>query len=80
VNGAVSLRNGAQGEIIMWNWSKAVAERAAAAAWNGWRTHEPEPTILDPEDWRTNTDHDSDPRDGDTMSAPILLGGFCLVG
>ncbi|WP_069163240.1 hypothetical protein [Nocardia altamirensis] len=64
----------------MWNWSKSVAERAAAAAWTSWRNHEPRPTILDPEYWQEDDDRDSDPRDEDGMSAQIFLGGFCLVG
>jgi hypothetical protein len=35
----------------MWNWSKTVAERAAAAAWQSWRTREPRPTVTDPPIW-----------------------------
>ncbi|MFI5777393.1 hypothetical protein [Nocardia sp. NPDC051570] len=37
---------------MMWKWSRTVAERAAAATWNGWQHRELAPTVLDPESWR----------------------------
>ncbi len=53
----------------MWQWSKFVAERAAAAGWAGWHSREPEPTILDTQDWRGNADR---PSEGMAASADVL--------
>ncbi|MCM6777797.1 hypothetical protein NDR86_30360 [Nocardia sp. CDC141] len=33
----------------MWEWSRTVAERAAAAAISNWWPRESEPTVVDPE-------------------------------
>ncbi|MBF6334041.1 hypothetical protein [Nocardia transvalensis] len=59
----------------MWEWSRAVAERAAAAAWTR-RDREPEPTVLDPEDWRKT---DGDGTEGD-MVAYLGHRAYCLIG
>ncbi|PXX66351.1 hypothetical protein DFR70_10398 [Nocardia tenerifensis] len=40
----------------MWEWSKTVAEYAAAAAWTRCHTGEIEPTIVDP-DYRAEAAH-----------------------
>ncbi|MBF6172463.1 hypothetical protein [Nocardia blacklockiae] len=63
----------------MWEWSRTVAERAAAAVWTG-PARESRPTVVDPEPWRETTDSDNESNDADRMSAPALLGEYCLIG
>ncbi len=45
----------------MWEWSRTVAERAAAAVWSSRQTGQAEPTVVDPESWRQIAKRD--PRD-----------------
>ncbi|WP_405167046.1 hypothetical protein OG203_19275 [Nocardia sp. NBC_01499] len=61
----------------MWEWSKTVAEYAAAASWTSYRKYETEPTIVDP-DCRTEAAHgDSEGPDG---AARAPSSGYMLVG
>ncbi|QIS01890.1 hypothetical protein F5X71_05760 [Nocardia brasiliensis] len=61
----------------MWEWSKTVAEYAAAGAHTRWPATEPEPTILDP-DFRTEaTPSDAAAEEG-AARAPSC--GYDLVG
>ncbi len=59
----------------MWEWSRTVAERAAAAVHNSWQTREPRPTVVDPEPWNEQADRE-DRRDipDSTMGAYLLAG------
>ncbi|MGY2060916.1 hypothetical protein ACW9HQ_39120 [Nocardia gipuzkoensis] len=45
----------------MWEWSRTVAERAAAAVWSSRQHAQSEPTVVDPESWRQRPKRD--PRD-----------------
>ncbi|MFF3224736.1 hypothetical protein ACFYV7_18240 [Nocardia suismassiliense] len=61
----------------MWEWSKTVAEYAAAASWTSWHEFETEPTIVDP-DFRTETaPSDAEGVDG-AARAPSI--DYMLVG
>ncbi|MBB5914838.1 hypothetical protein BJY24_003705 [Nocardia transvalensis] len=57
----------------MWEWSRTVAERAAAAVWTR-QAGEPQPTVVDPEEWRDSADHNDD------MPGPVAIGEYCLIG
>lgn len=63
----------------MWEWSRTVAERAAAAAWTSWRTREPRPTVLDPEYWEDSGVR-GETRGGETSSARIGIADLRLAG
>ncbi|MBO0853787.1 MAG: hypothetical protein J2P18_08465 [Nocardia sp.] len=60
----------------MWEWSRSVAERAAAAVWTR-PVREPAPTVLDPPVWTESSaeregsvvEEDRDSRLGDAMVA-----------
>ncbi|WP_216900228.1 hypothetical protein [Nocardia alni] len=62
----------------MWEWSRTVAERAAAAVQSSWQSREPRPTVVDPEPWREQADrgdrHDGANLDSSDMVAYILAG------
>ncbi|WP_069165038.1 hypothetical protein [Nocardia altamirensis] len=60
----------------MWEWSKAVAEHAAAAAWTSWQPIETEPKFLDPESWTEADQGDDDAAD----RTSVLIMGYVLVG
>ncbi|WP_433661916.1 hypothetical protein ACQPW1_07000 [Nocardia sp. CA-128927] len=61
----------------MWEWSKAVAEHAAAASWTSCHNFETEPTIVDP-DFRTQAETgDAEGTDG---AARAPSDGYMLVG
>lgn len=61
----------------MWEWSKNVAERAAAAVWNDWQGTESRPRVVDPEPWADGVDRD---RHDDTTLAPSRMGAYILAG
>ncbi|GAA5080550.1 hypothetical protein [Nocardia iowensis] len=62
----------------MWEWSKTVAEYAAAASWTSWQQTETEPTIVDPDFTTTATEGDSD--GADRMAVYLAIMGYDLVG
>lgn len=46
----------------MWEWSRSVAERAAAASWTGRWVDRTEPSITDPECWLIEPDDEMSER------------------
>ena len=58
----------------MWQWSGAIAERAAAAGWTR-SPGEPAPTITDPETWAERPHRDSTEPDGAALVGQTSAAG-----
>ncbi|WP_330232809.1 hypothetical protein OHA40_10220 [Nocardia sp. NBC_00508] len=66
----------------MWEWSKTVAEYAAAAAWTHTQAVEAEPKYGEPETW-SETAVEAPSAEGDgvrTAARDPILGEYDLVG
>ncbi|MFB8273949.1 hypothetical protein [Nocardia colli] len=62
----------------MWEWSKTVAEHAAAASWTSCHEFESEPTILDPDHRSEATHGDGEGADGAARAPSDEM--YILVG
>jgi hypothetical protein len=62
----------------MWEWSRSVAERAAASVCNSHQSGQARPAVVDPEPWSEEADRGGDRRDDTT--GPSDTGAYSLAG
>lgn len=58
----------------MWEWSRSVAERAAATAWTR-SAGEPAPTVVDPEVWAERSGRPAPDEAGESVSDAVMAFG-----